>query len=79
MDHRDHCQHHDGVPAKAVDNVADLRCEVHARERHEHEHQQQKAGDDHAGDAVAVDHLAEPALFGKAVCCIIHICPPYLT
>ena len=79
VDHRDHRQHHDGVPAKAVDNVADLRCEVHARERHEHEHQQQKAGDDHAGDAVAVDHLAEPALFGKAVCCIIHICPPYLT
>ena len=38
-----------------------------------------ETGDDQARDTVAVDHPAEPALIGKAVCCITHTCPPYFT
>ena len=59
VNHRDHCQNHDRVPAEAVGDVRDLREEVHARDRREDEQKDQEARDDHARQTERGRQLAE--------------------
>ena len=42
VDHRHHGQHHDGVPAEAVDGVADLGPEIRAYEGRRDKQEQQE-------------------------------------
>ena len=59
VDHRHHREHHDGVPAEAVDGVADLRPEVRAHKGGRDEQQQQEARDDQSRQAEAFRKLAQ--------------------
>ena len=65
MDHGNHGQHQNGVPAEAVDGIGDLGGQIGAHDRGGDKQQQQEARDDDAGQSEIIDQLPEFRLVAK--------------
>lgn len=61
LDHGDHGQHQNSIPAEAVDYVADLHPQVGAHNGGHNKQQQHKPGDNQPGRSKAFDHALDAA------------------